>query len=120
MNTRFILQPKTKTLLVENEQDTDNATTWQFSYEYLRVFSIRQAANKTVIANKKQVALENIEHVGKHGYRFIFDDNHSCIFELTDLADLHKNYENNWQNYLTSLLNNNLSREAKIDIVNLS
>lgn len=112
----FILQPAPLSLVIKTQQQR-----WVLSYEYLRVFSPMQQANKQkLIGHKKQVCLINIEVVGKYGYRFIFDDGHHFIINDDSLIELAKNAPNNWQTYLALLEENNLSREAKIDIVNLS
>lgn len=114
--TRFILQPKPQSLLIETNQQQK----WQLSYEYLRVHSCIQASVAKPIANKKSITLNNIESLGKHGYRFIFSDGHVNIFDSELLANLAENFSQNWQQYLSLLNNKNLSREEAIDIVNLS
>lgn len=114
--TRFVLHTKSHNLAI----DTNQQEPWQLSYEYLRVFSPAQIASKQVIGNKKLVQLKTIENVGKHGFRLNFDDDHSCIFTLDDFVNLTKNQSRNWQKYEELLASNKMTREAKIDIVNLS
>lgn len=114
--TRFVLHTKSYHLTIETNQQEP----WQLSYEYLRVFSPAQIASKQVIGNKKLVQLNTIENVGKHGFRLNFDDHHSCIFTLDDFVNLTTNQERNWQKYEELLANHKMTREAKIDILNLS
>lgn len=112
----FILQPSSRSLVIKTQQQC-----WVLSYEYLRVYSpAQQASKQKLIGHKKEVKLINIEVVGKHGYRFCFDDSHSFIINDNVLIELAQNYQDNWQTYLAFLEKNNISREAKIDIVNLS
>lgn len=112
----FILQPASLSLVIKTEQES-----WVLNYEYLRVYSpMQQASKQKLIGHKKAVRLIAIEVVGKHGYRFCFDDSHSFITNDKVLIELAQNYQDNWQHYLALLEKNNVSREAKIDIVNLS
>ena len=90
------------------------------NYEYLRVFSpqAEKTANKensgNFVFHKKQVKLLNIEAVGKHGYRFIFDDNHKAIYSETYLFILYKQHDQRWQDYLAQTNASGNSREASI------
>lgn len=92
------------------------------SFEYLRVSTpvITKANQQTsLITNKKSVMLTAIENVGKHGYRFVFDDQHSNIYSETYLEQLINEQESRWQLYLSQLKNSGHSREATIDIQQL-
>ncbi len=115
--TRFILQKNNTALTIETEQPT---TQWQFNCEYLRAFSPAQVASQQVISHKKGVRLNTIENVGKHGFRLNFNDDHSCIFTHDTFVQLAEHHDSNWQKYLSLLAENKLSREEKIDILNLS
>lgn len=97
-------------------------------FEYLRVFtpkishSAKQQAlapHKNLVTHKKLVTLNAIENVGKHGYRFIFDDQHSAIYSAEYLNLLIIEHEQRWQHYLTELKASGHSREAIIDITQL-
>lgn len=97
--------------------------TAELTFEYLRVFSPqeRQKANpqkseaKTPqVFHKKQVKLLNIEPVGKHGYRFIFDDEFSDIYSNEDLTNLTLHFNEWWAAYTNSLSSIN-SREESIN-----
>ncbi|MCI2284850.1 gamma-butyrobetaine hydroxylase-like domain-containing protein [Colwellia sp. MSW7] len=91
-------------------------------FEYLRVFSPNQQKStkqQTLVTNKKVVLLLSIENVGKHGFRFVFDDQHSAIYTTEYLNLLITEYEQRWQHYLAEIKNSGHSREAMIDITQL-
>lgn len=114
--TRFTLQNQQKQLLINHSDDTNNC----LSYEYLRVMPPLLSNANGPVANKKDVLIYNIENVGKHGYRFIFNDSYTCILNNEDINELIDKHQVYWQQYLDALTAGKLSREAKIDIVNLS
>lgn len=93
------------------------------SYEYIRICSPLDGIDvphvKTIVAHKKSVQLTNIESVGKHGYRFIFDDNHSALYSGEYLLMITNEQEQRWQHYLFELKKSGFSREATIDITQL-
>ena len=108
-----------KSALGSIEQDSSNAI--DLSFEYLRVFAPTddkgQATGLTPkIYHKKQVRLLKIESVGKHGYRFIFDDGHSNIYSSDYLQRLAAEYQQRWHQYLQSASTAINSREATIEI----
>lgn len=112
----FTLQVNTSTLKITTQQQS-----WVVSYEYLRVYSpVQQHSKQPIIGHKKNVKLIAIEAVGKYGYRFNFDDKHSFIASDKILVALAENKEQNWQIYLKALTNQGLTREAQIEIINLS
>lgn len=114
--TRFTLQQQKGLLIVNTEKQS-----FSFYCEYLRVFSpAQQAMKQALVGHKKKVKLFTIESLGSHGYRFIFDDNHTAIFNLDDLMALHQQYEKNWANYQQQLTQHHLTREPQITITNLS
>lgn len=91
-------------------------------FEYLRVFSppITNAAKpQALVTHKKRVQLITIEPVGKHGYRLVFDDQHSAIYCTEYLLQLIQEEQQRWQDYLTELQASGHSREAMIDITQL-
>ncbi len=98
----------------------DNRKEFQLSFEYLRVLS-PATTNKqqAVVSHKKTVGLSEIENVGKHGYRFIFDDQHSAIYSPDYLELLIKEHDQRWQQYLNELKVSGHSREAMINITQL-
>lgn len=93
----------------------------ELSFEYLRVFAPTDDKGKPVglspkVYHKKQIQLISIESVGKHGYRFIFDDGHSDVYSAEYLQVLLAEYEQRWQHYLNSANSVINSREATIEI----
>lgn len=91
-------------------------------FEFLRVFtpSIKpNAKSHPLVTHKKLVTLLKIEHVAQHGFRLLFDDQHSAIYSSEYLCQLSQEYEPRWQHYLTELKASGHSREAKIDITQL-
>ena len=114
--TQFTLQSEQHSLMVETAEQQ-----WQFSYEYLRVYSpAQQAMKQALVGHKKTVKLLAIESLGSHGFRLIFDDHHNSIFTPKDFQSLAVNFDSNWQKYTKMLGQHHLTREAKIDITNLS
>jgi len=92
------------------------------SFEYLRVFTPKthnSAKKDTLVTHKKSVTVSAIENVGKHGYRFVFDDQHSAIYSIEYLTLLINEHMQRWQHYLTELKASGHSREAMIDITQL-
>ncbi len=92
------------------------------SFEYLRVFTptISSPSKQTpLVTHKKMIMLVAIENVGKHGYRLVFDDQHSAIYSAEYLALLIKEYEQRWLHYLTEIQASGHSREAMINITQL-
>lgn len=101
---------------INNEVIEKNLT-----FEYLRVSSPEQTSAKknsgsNVISHKKDVRLQNIESVAKHGYRFIFNDSHSAIYSEDYIEAIAFNFEARWQQYLAALKASGHTREAMIDI----
>ncbi|PKI12994.1 gamma-butyrobetaine hydroxylase-like domain-containing protein [Colwellia sp. 12G3] len=119
---RFILDNALHNLTIEFTASTAIANT-QLSFEYLRISSPANSTKKLktaqVVSHKKNVLLVNIESVAKHGYRFIFDDNHNAIYSEEYIQTLAVEYEDRWQDYLSELKNSGHSREAMIDFKQL-
>jgi len=89
----------------------------QLSYEYLRVSA--EQVKETPVSHKKQVKLLWVEPVGKHGFRFHFDDGFSIIYAIAFLQELVKSYPQRWPQYLAKLKQSGHSRETMIDIKQL-
>jgi len=90
-------------------------------YEYLRVFSPTECQKALVnnqevppVFHKKNVQLSHIEPLGKHGYRFIFNDGFNDIYCVEHLCTLSKSFDTNWPSYLNTLTTAN-SREESIN-----
>ncbi|WDE04699.1 DUF971 domain-containing protein [Thalassomonas viridans] len=130
--TRFTLSPDTATLSLDFTGNKSPEQQYQLSFEYLRVFSpVRSKQDQgaasgefpgqeiPLIAHKKLVQLKKIEPVGKHGYRFVFDDQHKAIYSVPYLHQLCSQREVLWQEYLNAMKSNKLTREANISITQL-
>lgn len=90
------------------------------SYEFLRVYSpseqtSKQGNAKPPVSHKKMVKLLAIEPVAKHGFRLVFDDQHSAIYSANLLQEYAHNKSRLWQEYLDALNVTGHSREAMID-----
>lgn len=114
--SRFTFDDQQHQLIVnrENQQDA-----WQFSYEFLRVVNLTGDAKQPLATNQKDARITNIESVGKYGYRFIFNDGHNAVYHDDDLALMHVQHDNLWQQYLNAIKASGLSREATIEIKQL-
>ncbi|WP_371186847.1 gamma-butyrobetaine hydroxylase-like domain-containing protein [Thalassotalea maritima] len=94
-----------------------DGTEQQLSFELLRVYSpLTQTGQKHVVSHKKMVQLLAIEPVAKHGFRLLFDDQHSAVYSELLLSQLAQNKESMWQQYLQQLQTSGHSRETMIDI----
>lgn len=122
--TRFIIDDNQHSLTIEFTASKAIANA-ELNFEYLRISSPANSAKKlksgqaAITSHKKAVLLVNIESVAKHGYRLIFDDDHSAIYSKEYLQILAVEYETRWQKYLTELKARGHSREAMIDIKQL-
>ncbi len=118
---KFTLNKVKHILTIEFIGKKAKSATIDFSFEFLRVFSPTPANNKQtpLVCHKKQVKLITIEPVGKHGYRFIFDDEHSEIYDSEYLLRIAEQQTQLWQQYLAAIKQSGHSREAMIDITQL-
>lgn len=112
----FIVNESSKSITINfNSGDTACLT-----FEYLRVFTPSTSKKQNaLVTHKKDVILNSIENLGKHGYRFIYDDQHNAIYSNEYLSLLIQEYEQRWQHYQTELKASGHSREALIDITQL-
>ncbi len=90
------------------------------SFEFLRVYSPIEKTTvkgqpKPPVSHKKQVQILAIEPVAKHGYRIVFDDQHTAIYSALLLNEYAHNKNRLWQEYLTALKLTGHSREAMIE-----
>ncbi len=119
MNIRsFIINTNKKKLTI----NFVNGEVAYLGFEYLRVFAptmSNSTKQKTLVTHKKSVILNAIENVGKHGYRFVFDDQHSAIYSTEYIALLIEEFKQRWQHYLAELKASGHSRETMIDITQL-
>lgn len=106
---------------------TFDATIYQLSYEYLRVFSpsaeVRGHGNQEIIlvGGKKNVQITNIEAVGQYAIKLTFDDGHdSGLYTWQTLYELGRDFNSNWQNYLKRLEQAGLHRSADKSVQHFS
>jgi len=120
---RFILNNKKAELGLSCAQNKiDTSETISLPYEFIRVMSpqgSKAKQGKALISHKKNVKLQSIESVAKHGYRLIFDDQHNAIYSESYLQELCQRHKELWQQYLEQLKDSGHSREATIDITQL-
>ncbi len=111
--SRFIIKPEQALL----EVIFDQYSSFSLSFEYLRVFSPdeKNHSGDKIVSHKKSVQLRKIESVGKHGYRFLFDDQHSAIYTGNYLAKIFHEHDMRWQHYLTEISKSVHNREASIN-----
>lgn len=115
--TRFIINNTENNLTI----NMGKSKIARLNFEYLRVFTPTTDSHQkqALVSHKKEVKLTTIESVGKHGYRFIFDDQHSAIYSAPFLELLIKEHDQRWQHYLNELKTSGHSREAMINITQL-
>ena len=97
----------------------DDGAAYKLSAEYLRVDSPSAevqghgAATKVTVAGKKNVAITNMEPVGRYAVRLVFDDGHDTgLFSWDYLAQLGREQTKRWFEYETRLKKAGMSREA--------
>ena len=123
---RFIINNTTASLAIQfgdTKEDKDSHV--DLSFEYLRVFSPTNEKGEPIgttpqVFHKKQVQLLSIESVGKHGYRFIFNDDHSNIYSTEYLQVLATEQKQRWSQYLSSADSAINNREATIGITQIN
>jgi DUF971 family protein len=116
MITSFIINNAKGTLTI----NFINSMSAQVSFEYLRVYSPATGnQQQTLVSHKKSIALTAIENIGKHGYRLVFDDQHSAIYTSDYLKLLVEEHDKRWEHYLSELKASGHSRESIINITQL-
>ena len=67
---------------------------------------------RKTVPGKKNVAILEVQPIGNYAVRLIFDDMHSTgIYSWHYLAELGRNHDRYWQDYLDELAAKGLSRE---------
>ena len=91
----------------ELEISFDNARSFRFSCEYLRVFSPSAEVRghgpgqETLQTGKRDVTIERIEPVGTYAIRPVFSDGHdSGLYSWDLIYNLGKHHDELWQEYL--------------------
>ena len=100
------------------EIDFDDGRSFRLPAELLRVESPsaevqgHSAAQKTIVAGRRSVGIEQLEPVGTYAIRIRFDDGHDTgLFTWDWLYRLGENQETLWQAYLDALAERGLSRD---------
>ena len=88
----------------------DDQSTFNFSCEFLRVYSPSAEVRghgpgeEKLQLNKENVTINNIEPVGNYAIKLVFSDKHdSGLYSWDLLYDYGKNQDKLWQSYLTKL-----------------
>lgn len=88
----------------------DDGAHFELSCEYLRVYSPSAdvkghgPGQGTLQVGKEQVNIERVEPVGNYAVKLHFDDGHNTgLYSWPYLYELGRDYEDNWQAYLTAL-----------------
>ena len=96
----------------------DDGSRFALPAEYLRVESPSAEVQghgpgqKTRVHGRAHVGIIGLEPVGNYAVRIIFDDLHDTgIYSWSYLYQLGVEHEKRWQEYLTALAANGLSRE---------
>jgi DUF971 family protein len=96
----------------------DDGSTYPLPAEYLRVRSPsaevqgHSPAERKVIGGKRDVAVLEVQPVGNYAVRLVFDDLHATgIYTWAYLAELGRNQDSYWRDYLAELAAKGLSRD---------
>ena len=107
------LSPDKRTLTISFE----DGARYVFPAEYLRVTSPsaevqgHNKSQKQTVPGKINVAISSINPVGNYAIRLNFDDGHDTgLFTWTYLAELGRNHDRLWAEYLAELQEKGLSR----------
>src|SRR5262245_769539 len=95
----------------------DNGESFDLAAEYLRVRSPSAEVQghspdeRKTVAGKKNVAILEVKPIGNYAVRLVFDDMHSTgIYSWDYLAELGRNRDAYWQDYLDELAGKGLTR----------
>jgi len=96
----------------------DTGEQFDLPAEYLRVLSPsaevqgHSPAERKTVAGKKYVTITEVRPVGNYAVRLVFDDTHSTgIYSWDYLAELGRNRDRYWSDYLAELEAKGLKRE---------
>jgi DUF971 family protein len=96
------LRKRTRVLEVE----FDDGSAYSLPAEYLRVHSPsaevqgHSPETATLVTGKSQVAISDIEQVGRYAVRLVFDDGHDTgLYTWTYLYELGRDQANLWSDY---------------------
>ena len=112
--TELRLRKDRKTLTVV----FDDGETFDLPAEYLRVCSPsaevqgHSPSERRTVGGKQNVEILEVHPVGNYAVRLVFDDMHSTgIFSWDYLAELGRNRDKYWQDYLDELASKGLARD---------
>jgi DUF971 family protein len=98
----------------------DDRRTFRLSYEYLRVYSPSAEVRghgpgqEVLQVGKRDVAIKEVEPVGRYAIRPSFSDGHDTgIYSWDYLYDLGQRQDELWQRYLDRMASAGASRDAK-------
>ena len=94
--------------------------------EYLRVYSPSAEVKghgpgqEVLQHGKMDVGIDKVEPVGNYALRIVFDDGHdSGLYSWDYLAQLSREHDIKWEDYLKRLDTAGKSRDANVSVVNL-
>lgn len=96
----------------------EDGTEFSLPFEYLRVFSpsaeVRgHGGPMMLVIGKENVGVERVEPVGNYAVRLVFDDGHDTgIYSWSVLAELGREQEKNWRDYLARLEKGGVKRHT--------
>ena len=98
----------------------DDKRTFRLPYEYLRVYSPSAEVRghgpgqEVLQVGKREVAIKEVEPVGRYAIRPSFSDGHDTgIYSWDYLYDLGERHEELWQRYLARMTSAGASRDPK-------
>lgn len=100
------------------EIDFDNGVSFRYPAEFLRVHSPSAEVKghgpgqRVIVGGRRHVGILAVEPVGNYAVRIKFDDLHDTgIYSWAYLYELGERQESLWQEYLTALAQQGLSRD---------
>jgi DUF971 family protein len=95
-----------------------DSESYALDFEYLRVYTPSAEARghgpgqETLQTGKRNVDIKSIEPVGTYALRLVFSDGHdSGLYSWALLYNLGKHHDELWQDYLTQIETQGLSRD---------
>tara|TARA_B100001059_G_scaffold82987_1_gene81044 strand:+ start:84 stop:470 length:387 start_codon:yes stop_codon:yes gene_type:complete len=121
--TNIVLTESKDMLIVKYDQEAEH----HLPAEYLRVFSPSAEVRghgkgqEVLQYGKRQVLIQGIQQAGNYAIQITFNDGHdSGIFTWDYLYELGEGYTDNWISYLGRLHEAGQSREAGVQVVDLT
>jgi DUF971 family protein len=121
--TNIVLTESKDMLIVKYDQEAEH----HLPAEYLRVLSPSAEVRghgkgqEVLQYGKRQVLIQGIQQAGNYAIQITFNDGHdSGIFTWDYLYELGEGYTDNWISYLGRLHEAGQSREAGVQVVNLT